>query len=558
MNDAITSFSTMARGALCAAALMLAAAPAVARDTITIGITQFPATFHPSINSMLAKSYVLHMALRPITAYDQDWELICLLCTTLPTMENGLAEPEPLADGKTGVKATYSLHPDATWGDGTPLTAHDVKFTWEVGRHEKSGFAGLEGYRRILGIDVIDDKTFTVHGDRLSFDYNAMNGFYVLPAHLESAAFAEPAEYRFRTLYDTDTANPGLYFGPYRITEVVSGSHVILEPNPTWYGPAPHFKRVTVRVIDNTAALEANLLSGAIDYIAGELGFSIEQALSFEKRKGRDFDVVFKPGLIYEHIDVNLDNPKLADRRVRQALMHAIDREGLVQQLFGGKQPVAHSNINPLDRVYSDTVPVYGFDPDKAAALLDEAGWSDIRDGVRHNAAGEKLSFTLMTTAGNKSRELVEQVLQSQWKKAGVEVTIRNEPARVFFGETMTKRANDGLSMYAWLSAPESLPISTLRSDGIPTADNGWSGQNYPGYANPAMDDLIDTIEVELDPEKRLPLWAELQRIYATDLPALPLFFRANIYFFPKWLKGVRPTGHLVTTTTWIEEWRAE
>ncbi|MDP6515688.1 MAG: peptide ABC transporter substrate-binding protein [Alphaproteobacteria bacterium] len=535
----------------------LAAAPGLARDTLTIGITQFPATFHPNINSMLAKSYVLNMALRPITTYDQDWTLACLLCTTLPTIENGLAVPETLADGSTGVAVTYTIHPNATWGDGTPVSAQDVVFTWEVGRNEQSGFAGLEGYRRTLAIDVIDDKTFTVHGDRLSYTYNAMNGFYILPAHLERDAFAEPSEYRFRTRYDTDTTNPGLYFGPYRIVEVVSGSHVMLEANPTWWGPAPGFRRIVVRTIENTAALEANLLSGAIDYVAGELGFTIEQALSFERRKGGDFEVLFKPGLIYEHIDLNLDNPILADRRLRQALLYALDREQLSSQLFGGQQPVAHSNINPLDRIYSATVPVYDHDPDKAAALLDDAGWRQVRDGVRHNEAGEKLSLILMTTAGNKSRELVEQVLQSQWKKAGIEIVIRNEPARVYFGETMTKRANSGLSMYAWLSAPESLPLTTLRSDNIPNEANGWSGQNYPGYANPEMDRLIDAIEIELDPEARLPMWAELQRLYATDLPALPLFFRAEAYFFPKWLKGVRPSGHMVTTTTWVEEWHA-
>ena len=112
--------------------------------------------------------------------------------------------------------------------------------------------------------------------------------------------------------------------------------------------------------------------------------------------------------------------------------------------------------------------------------------------------------------------------------------------------------------MYAWLSTPESLPLTTLRSDNIPSSKNGWSGQNYPGYSNPEMDKLIDTIEVELDPTKRLPLWAKLQHLYATDLPAIPLFFRAEAYFFPKWLKGVRPTGHMSTTTTWVEEWTAE
>jgi peptide/nickel transport system substrate-binding protein len=539
------------------AAVALAAAAQAGRETLVIGITQFPATLHPHINSMLAKSYVLNATMRPLTTYDQDWELVCVLCTELPTIDNGLAVPEALADGRTGVAVTYTIHAGATWGDGTPVTSADAVFTWEVGRNELSGFAGLEAFRRILSVEVIDDKTFVFHGDRLTYQYNAANGFYLLPSHLERAPFAEAAEYRHRTLYDTDPANPGLYFGPYRITAVESGAHVVLEPNPTWYGPPPYFRRIVVRVIENTAALEANLLSGEVDYVAGELGFTVEQAMSLERRNPQGFSFLYKPGLIYEHLDVNLDNPVLADRRVRRALLYAIDREGLAAKLFGGHQPVAHSNVNPLDRVYSDAVPVYAYDPGRAVALLEEAGWTELSGGVRRNAAGERLSFALMTTAGNKSRELVQQVLQSQWRKLGIEAVIRNEPARVFFGQTMTKRANSGLSMYAWLSAPETVPLSTLRSDQIPNEGNGWSGQNYPGYRNARMDELIDTIELELDPEARLPLWAELQALYASDLPALPLYFRAEPYVLPGWLEGIRPSGHLVTTTMWIEEWRA-
>ncbi len=545
-------------GAAALALALCATAPALAaRDSLVIGITQFPSTLHPHINSMLAKSYVIAATMRPLTTYDQDWTLVCMLCVRLPTIENGLAERETLANGKTGVAVTWHIHADATWGDGTPVTAADAVFTWTVGRNESAGFAGLEGFRRTLSVDVIDDKTFVMHGDRLTYDYNAANGFYLLPSHLEAAAFAEPAEYRHRTLYDTDPTNPGLYYGPYRVSAVESGSHVVLEPNPTWYGPAPHFARVVVRVIGNTAALEANLLSGAIDYVAGELGFSVEQAMSLERRRPAGFVFDYKPGLIYEHLDVNLDNPVLADPRVRRALLHALDREQLSAQLFGGHQPVAHSNINPLDRIYSEDVPVYDHDPALAEALLEAAGWSPGDDGIRRNAAGVRLSFPLMTTAGNKSRELVQQVLQSQWRKLGIEAVIRNEPARVFFGQTMSRRANPGLSMYAWLSAPESVPLSTLRSDQVPEESNGWSGQNFPGYRNPRMDALIDAIEIELDPDKRRPMWAELQALYATDLPALPLYFRAEPYVRPTWLEGLRPTGHLVTTTMWIEEWRA-
>ena len=542
---------------LCAAVLaVMACATPVRAAELRIGMTQFPSTLNPLIDSMLAKSYVLAMTRRPFTIYDQNWELVCMLCTQLPTIENGLAKPEDLPDGKRGIAVTYTIQPEATWGDGKPVTSGDVVFTWQVGRHPKSGVSDLESFRRVLSIDVIDDKTFTLHVDRIEFTYNAMP-FPVLPAHIERAIFeADPASYRDRTAFDADPTNPGLGFGPYRVVELVTGARIVLEPNPTWWGTKPAFERVTVRVIEKTTALEANLLSGAIDMIAGELGLTLDQALAFEKRHGGRFDITYKSGLIYEHLDLNLDNPILADKRVRKALVHALDRATLSERLFAGRQPVAHSSVSPLDWIYDPDIPTYPYDPDRAKALLDQAGWSVIENGLRHNAAGQRLTLELMTTAGNRSRELVEQVLQSQWRQVGIDVRIRNEPARVFFGETVSKRKFTGAAMFAWLSAPESVPRTTLRSDQIPTADNNWSGQNYTGFNNAAMDDLIDRIEVELDRGARKQLWDRLQRLYVEELPVIPLYWRANAYILPKWLEGIRPTGHPGTTTPWIEEWR--
>jgi peptide/nickel transport system substrate-binding protein len=530
--------------------------PAFARD-LTIGITQFPSTFNPLIDAMMAKSFILGMTRRPVTAYDPDWNLVCLLCAELPTLENGLAKIEPLKDGGgEGMALTLKIHPGATWGDGTPVTAEDVVFTWQVGRHPDTGVGNFEAYRRILDVEAVDEKTVVLHGDRVTFDYNDMSGLTLLPAHLERAAFAEPREYRNRTLFDTDTTNPGLYFGPYRIASVELGSHVVLVPNETWWGEKPAFERITVRTIENTAALEANLLSGGIDYIAGELGLTVDQALAFEKRHGENFKVLYRSGLAYEHIDLNLDSPILADRRVRRALLTAIDREAISQRLFEGRQPVANGFVNPLDWVHDPDLPKYPYDPEAAAALLDEAGWSDIRDGIRHNAAGEPLRVVLMTTAGNRMRELVEQVLQSQWKQVGIETEIRNEPARVFFGETVTMRRFPHMAMFAWISSPENVPRTTQHSDQIPTEANNWAGQNYTGYARPEVDELIDAIEVELDRDKRLALWKRLQAIYAEELPVLPLYFRADPYVMPKWLDGVRPTGHQYPSTLWVEDWR--
>ena len=542
---------------LCALVLgLFGGATSVLAAELRIGMTQFPSTLNPLIDSMLAKSYVLAMTRRPFTIYDQNWELVCMLCTELPTIENGLAKPEDLPDGKRGIAVTYTIQPGATWGDGKPVTSGDVVFTWQVGRHPKSGVSDLESFRRVLSIDVIDDKTFTLHVDRIEFTYNAMP-FPVLPAHIERAIFeADPESYRNRTAFDADPTNPGLGFGPYRVVELVTGARIVLEPSPTWWGAKPAFDRVTIRVIEKTTALEANLLSGAIDMIAGELGLTLDQALAFEKRHGARFNITYKSGLIYEHLDLNLDNPILADKRVRKALIHALDRETLSERLFAGRQPVAHSSVSPLDWIYDPDVPTYPYDPDQAKALLDEAGWSVIEKGIRHNAAGERLTLELMTTAGNRTRELVEQVLQSQWRQVGIDARIRNEPARVFFGETVSKRKFTGAAMFAWLSSPESVPRTTLRSDQIPTEANAWSGQNYTGFKNAEMDALIDAIEVELDRAKRKDLWSRLQRLYVEELPVIPLYWRAEPYILPKWLSGLRPTGHQGTTTLWVEEWR--
>ncbi len=531
-------------------------APAQARDQLTIGITQFPSTLHPNIDSMLAKTYVLGMARRPFTVYDHDWNLVCMLCTELPSLENGGAAIEALPEDKRGIAVTYTIHPQATWGDGVPVTTRDVTFTWEVGRDPRSGVASQEGYRRILEIEAKDAKTFTLHMDRVTFDYAALNDFHLLPEHLERKIFeANPAEYRHRTTFDTDPTNPGLFFGPYRIVQVSRGSHVVLEPNPTWWGKRPEFKRIVVKTIENTAALEANLLSGEVDAIAGEMGLSLDQALAFEKRHGDRFAIIYKPGLIYEHMDLNLDNPLFKDKRLRQALILGIDRKAISQQLFAHKQPVADTNVNPLDWVYDPSAPSYPYDPTLAARLLDDAGWRIGPDGIRRNAEGERLSFELMTTAGNRSRELVQQVLRSQWRTLGIDVRIRNEPARVFFGETVTRRKFAGLAMYAWISSPEGVPRSTLHSKEIPSAENGWSGQNYMGYDNPEMDKLLGAIEVELDRGKRKALWSRLQHLYGDELPAIPLYFRADAHILPKWLKGVRPTGHQYPSTLWVEEW---
>lgn len=557
----------MAKAFVIALAAFLLLAPPVRAEEykdLKIGMSQFPSTLHPFFDEMVAKSLVLGGAVRPMTVNTPDWKAACMLCTELPTYENGRAKKETRKGGKKGIAATYTLKDDLFWGDGTPVTTKDILFAYEVGKHPKSGVGNGEFFSKdIVSIDAADDRNFTIHFDKEKCDFAPINDFYPLPAHIERAIFEkDPEKYKSATAYNTDSTNPGLYLGPYRIGKVAAGSAITLERNEQWKGTVPWFDSVTFRAIENSAALQANLLAGDIDYIAGELGMMLDEALAFEKRlmsaKPGKFTAVYKPSLTFEHIDLNLDKPPFDDLRVRKALLLGLDRESLNNQIFGGKQPVATTGINPQDTVYTGDVALYPYDAAKAEALLDEAGWTKGDDGFRRNAKGEKLAITLSTTAGNQTREVIAQALKSDWKKIGVDATLDMKQARVLFGDVMRKRVYPGGVMYAWMSAPRNIPKTTLYSTMVPDAANNYAGQNYPGYRNKTMDKIIDDLDTVCAEQENMALWHDLQKLYADDLPALPLYYRADSFFMPVWLKGVVPTGHLNPTTLWIENWSVE
>ena len=228
-------------------AFLVLAPPAFAMDELVIGMNTAPGTLNPLINSMLAGAFINSMTERPITAYDANWKLVCLLCAELPTVENGHARIVDLpADDKgvvkKGLEVDVELKP-MRWADNTPVTAQDIQFTIEVGKHPQSGVPSSEDYRRIVKVEIKDDRHFTLTKDRVTFDYNVLE-FFPLPAHIEKPVFdANPAEYRLRTTRTMSIPPiPISAFGPYRVVEVVPGMPLRSSSNPYWTGDAPQFE----------------------------------------------------------------------------------------------------------------------------------------------------------------------------------------------------------------------------------------------------------------------------------------------------------------------------
>lgn len=534
---------------------------------LKIGISQEFENFNPLISNMSATSMMMRMVLRNLVTINADGKWVPVLAKEIPTLENGGAKIVE-KNGKKKIVAVWEIHEWAKWGDGKPVICDDFGLALKIAASPNVSIAEKEVYTQVESI-VADPKnpqkcTFTY--EKPKWDFYTLGTFNPLPKHLEEAIFkkfgAQKEGYEKNTLYTKDPTNVGLFNGPYLISEIQLGDHVTFVPNPNYGGEAAKIKKIIVKLIPNTGTLEANLRSGTIDLIS-TLGLAFDQALGVEKKikaEGLPYTVLYQPSAVYEHIDLNLDNPFLKDIRVRKALVYSMNREDLVKALFEGKQTPAIHNITPKDAWYTDDptkIVLYKFSKRDAEKLLEEAGWKTGPDGFRYKD-GKKLSFTLMTTAGNKTRELVQVYLQNQWKQVGIEILIKNEPARVYFGETTKKRKFEAMAMFAWVSSPENSPKSTFHSINIPTQKNGWSGQNQMGWVNKSVDEAINKLDVEFNPQNRIVLVHEILKAYTDEVPVLPLYYRSDVAVIPTQLKNYRLTGHQFPETNEVEKWTVE
>lgn len=536
-------------------------------NELRIGISQEFENFNPLIASMSATTYMMRMVLRNLNTIDADGKWVPMTVKSIPTLENGQAKIIDVK-GVKKISAVWEIKEEVKWGDGKPVTCEDYAFAHKVASSDNVSIGEKEVYTQIEKIeaDPANSKKCTFTYAKARWDFNQLGTLNPLPKHLEEPVFkkygAQKEGYEKNSNYTKDPTNPGLYNGPYVVSELQLSDHVTFVPNPHFYGEAPKIKKIIVKLIASTNTMEANLRSSTIDLIS-TLGLALDQALAFEKKvkaENLPYTVLYQPSAVYEHIDLNLDNPILKDIKVRKALVHAINREDLVKALFEGKQTPALHSVTPKDPWFTDDptkIVLYRFSKREAEKLLDEAGWAMGQDGYRYKD-GKKLSFTLMTTAGNKTRELVQVYLQNQWKQVGIEVLAKNEPARVFFGETTKKRKFDSMIMYAWVSSPENNPKSTFSSKNIPSSKNGYSGQNQMGWVNKNVDEILEKMDTEFEHAKRVTMIHEVLKYYTDEVPVIPLYYRSDVAVIPNQLKNYRLTGHQFPETNQVEKWTLE
>ncbi len=521
---------------------------AVPKDEVVIGIAQEPDLLFPGLGGNLAVTHEVWQALfAEGVRYDEHWKLIPMQAKEVPTFENGLWKLLP--NGK--MQLTWHLRP-LKWQDGVPVDAQDYVFTHRAIMNDKVPVVERNFEKRVENVLAPSADTLVV---TFKEHYAYANASIIQtppwPRHLLEREYHNNPGGLDKLAYGNDP-KATIGDGPYRIVSWQKGSSIVAEADPNFTLEKPKVKRIVWRVITDTNTLVANMLSGSIDALS-PISITFDQAVQLDqqqKQRRLAEQVQFTQGLIWEHIDLNLDKPRLKDKRVRQALLYALDRQGMVQSLFQGKQPVAGSYLPPKHYGYDSSISTSNYNPDRSKQLFTEAGWTPGPDGILKNTQGERFTITIGTTSGNRVREDVEQIIQSQWRKVGVELKVSNQPARVFFGETTRHREFD-LAMYAWVQSPTSDCESLYTTENIPSAQNAYNGQNSPGFSNPEMDKVCHAIPTELDQAKRIAMLKRSQQILADELPVLPLYFRVDVTSTKNGLKNWLPTGLNVSQITW-------
>jgi peptide/nickel transport system substrate-binding protein len=468
--------------------------------------------------------------------WSNDNAFVPELATQEPTLENG-------GISKDGLAITYHLRKGVKWQDGPEFTADDVIFTWQAIMNPKNNVSSRVGYDLVSAIDKKDPYTIVVHLKRRFAPFVAsfftMSGtpFPVLPQHL----LAQYPDIN-RVPYNDKPVGTG----PFIVSSWEHGVVITMVANPNYWRGPPKLQKVEYHIIPNENTLLTEMQTHELDFT-----FNASASQWQELKDIPGTRVYLTPFTEYSQLGINTSVPALRDKLVRQALTYATDREELIQKVSHGVNIPANSDQPPFLWAYNQNVRKYPYDPRMAGQLLDQEGWKMGSDGYRHNAAGERLSVQLTGATGRQDSIQTQEVVQAQWRKVGIEATIKNyESPQLFasFGAGgILQTGKFEVGTYAWVNGVDPDNSTLWMCDQFPPA-----GQNVYHICDPRIDAAQHLALTHYDRATRKKAYDDIQDYLADQQPAIFLWFRRRIDIANVDFKGYKP-AHAVTQfwNTW-------
>ena len=402
---------------------------------------------------------------------------------------------------------TVRLQPGYFWQDGTPVTLEDVLFTYRTLQSpEFPGDPTVTGLWQQVAIERVDSWTvrFTLPEPFAPFLDELTHG--LLPAH-------KWRDVPPRLMPESQLNFQPVGNGPFYV-DALNSTAVILKSNPYFPGPEPYLEALEIRFYPDDAAVIEAYRRGEVDAIGRVLPRLVSQVGSLP-----DVQLFFSTVPGYTIVLLNWQNPNVPffqDINVRRALLYALDREAIVEEQLRGMGIVAHTPFLPNTWAYTEEVTRYTYNPDRARALLTEAGWVDQDgDGVREKE-GRALRFILLSD-DDPTRVAVAQRLAAFWAEVGVEAIPQIVTFAGLVNDFLVPRRFEA-ALVAWRLYGDPDPYPLWHSTQVE------EGQNYSGWQNVEVDELLETARRTPDLNRRIRLYREFQRIFAQEVPGLLLY----------------------------------
>jgi peptide/nickel transport system substrate-binding protein len=340
----------------------------------------------------------------------------------------------------------------------------------------------------------------------------------MLPEHILGGLEAE-------ALMAADWFRAPIGTGPFKFVEWVPGSHIEYERNEDYFIEGqPYLDKIIYKIVPDANTLLNQLETGEVDIVLRVQDDQAEIAQEFP-----NVNVITVQSLTPWLIWLNINHPLLSDMRTRQALSHAIDKQFIAEKVYRGLSEPAWGPVSPQLWAYNPDNPKFTYDPDQARALLEEVGWKDEdRDGIleAHGVEGVEdgtpLSFDIANIAGEQIRIQLLSLVQAQWKEVGVDAEINLVDVGALFGDMLPN--NNFRAAYSYIARYTDPDFGFLYLD----RDRFDNLNNYTGFSDEQVDDLILCTQTTFDREKRKECFFEAQAIIAEQVPQIFIGWRAN------------------------------
>ncbi|MGA2780827.1 MAG: peptide-binding protein [Smithella sp.] len=464
----------------------------------------------PLLASDSASHEIAGMVYNGLVKYDKDMNIVGNLAESWDITAKGLV-------------ITFHLRKGVKWHDGQPFTAADVLYTYQVTVDPKTPTAYAEDFRAVKKAEVLDDYTFRVTYDKPFAPALISWSSSILPRHLLSGT----------DITQSLLKRHPIGTGPYKFKEWVAGQKIVLVSNPDYFEGRPYIDGQITRIIPDTATMFLELRAQNL----GMMGLTpLQYTRQTENNLFKNnFNKYRYLSFAYTYLGYNLKNPLFTDKRVRQAISYAINKDEIISGVLLGLGKPATGPYKPGSWAYNDKVQNYNYNPQKARELLREAGWTKLNsDGVLEKY-GKPFVFEIVTNQGNETRQKCAEIIQRQLKDIGITVKIRILEWSAFVTNFINKRRFDAVIL-GW-----TIPLDPDAYDVWHSSKTKPEELNFISYNNPEADEMLVKGRSTFDQNQRKKYYDRFQEILAEDQPYTFLYVPEALIITHNRFRGIQP-----------------